>query len=472
MSAPMIGVQLGAHSVFDEGVDHVLDLLQETAGVNTLFVYSHTYQGFSKERSLGALADDHGVPVRDPSTRDIARVWVEPHDEYYAGTMLRHRRSPDSEEYADRDVLATLLEPARRRGMQVYARILEGSGPALAAFLPNWVKTLTVDVYGRTHHLPCWNNPDYRLWWLSTVEDLFKSYDLDGFQWGAERVGPLSLALFNHRLADGVPFCFCEHCLAKGRAAGIDVERARTGFRLLHEFLYGLSNGQPNPADGVMVSVLRILLKYPEILSWEMLWRTSKEELAAQIYGAVKMIKPTAQVGRHIDHQQSTWDPIYRAEVSNAEIANYCDFLKPILYHDIAGPRVKHWHLGRAHETTMRDFSMEQLLPLFYAVAGLDAAQEPTLDEMDVRGFSPDYVYRVTKRFVDGVQGKVPIIAGIGIDVPWQGEHFPSDPEVAYQATLKAFEAGAAGILISREYDEMRVANLRAIGRAVKSWGQ
>ena len=33
MPNPFVGVQLGAHSVFDEGADHLLDLLQETAGM-------------------------------------------------------------------------------------------------------------------------------------------------------------------------------------------------------------------------------------------------------------------------------------------------------------------------------------------------------------------------------------------------------------------------------------------------------
>lgn len=39
-----VGVQLGPQSVFDEGPERCLDLLQETAGVNAVFVYSHTYQ--------------------------------------------------------------------------------------------------------------------------------------------------------------------------------------------------------------------------------------------------------------------------------------------------------------------------------------------------------------------------------------------------------------------------------------------
>ncbi|MCB0060864.1 MAG: hypothetical protein KDE19_02070 [Caldilineaceae bacterium] len=466
---PLIGVQLGAHSVFDEGVDHCLDLLQETAGVNALFVYSHTYQGFAKERSPAALAPDHGVPVKDPSGRNTTRVWVEPHEKYYAGTILRHKRLPGDEEYADRDVLATLIEPARKRGMKLYARVLEGSGAALAAYLPNWLKALTVDCYGRINHHPCWNNPDYRNWWLGTVEDLFKSYPLDGFQWGAERVGPLSHLVYNHRLGQNAPICFCEHCQAKGRAEGISVERARAGFRALHEYVGARRGGGERPVDGVQVGALRILLRYPEILAWEMLWRNSKEALAAQIYGAIKTISPDAQIGRHIDHQQSTWDQIYRAAVSYGEIARYSDFIKPILYHDIAGPRIKHWHLGRMHEALWQEHSLAALLEAFYGVNGYDKTVEPGLDELDNTGLSPDYVYRETKRAVDGVAGQVPIYAGIGLDVPWQGDHFPTDPDKLAQAVERAFAAGAGGIVISREYDEMRLENLRAIGKAIRS---
>ena len=57
--------------------------------------------------------------------------------------------------------------------------------------------------------------------------------------------------------------------------------------------------------------------------------------------------------------------------------------------------------------------------------------------------------------------------AGIGFDVPGSP---PDDPEKIYQATLKAFEGGAAEIMVSREYEEMRVANPEAVGRAVREW--
>jgi hypothetical protein len=42
-----------------------------------------------------------------------------------------------------------------------------------------------------------------------------------------------------------------------------------------------------------------------------------------------------------------------------------------------------------------------------------------------------------------------------------------ANPDEVTEVVRRALAAGAAGILISREYDEMRVANLRAIGRAL-----
>ena len=57
---------------------------------------------------------------------------------------------------------------------------------------------------------------------------------------------------------------------------------------------------------------------------------------------------------------------------------------------------------------------------------------------------------------------------GIGFDLPWNSEHFPSNPERVYEAVIKAFDAVADGIVISREYDEMRAKNLEAVGRAIK----
>ena len=37
---------------------------------------------------------------------------------------------------------------------------------------------------------------------------------------------------------------------------------------------------------------------------------------------------------------------------------------------------------------------------------------------------------------------------------------------------MKAYEAGANGIVVSREYEELTVPNLRAVGRAVRELGK
>ncbi|HEV2687648.1 MAG TPA: hypothetical protein VGV35_03815, partial [Bryobacteraceae bacterium] len=185
--------------------------------------------------------------------------------------------------------------------------------------IKDFSKVTTRDIYGKPVRVACWNHPEYRAWWNATVEDLFRTYPLDGFQWGAERMGPLMNVISPWN--DAAPTCFCEHCVARGRASGIDPERARKGFEELYVYVRGLINGKPRPADGVFVGFLRVLIRYSEILSWEYQYRRSREEVQAGMYRTIKAIKPDADVGWHVDHQPSSWDLVYRAEMSYAEMA-------------------------------------------------------------------------------------------------------------------------------------------------------
>ncbi len=43
----------------------------------------------------------------------------------------------------------------------------------------------------------------------------------------------------------------------------------------------------------------------------------------------------------------------------------------------------------------------------------------------------------------------------------------PIDPALVEEAATASFDAGAAGLLLSREYEFMRVETLDAVGRAV-----
>ena len=453
-------IQMGPHTILDEGIEPCLDLIQETAGINALMIYSHTYHGDIRKPPQ-FLATDHGVPPRPMRDRRLPAVWVRHHEQYFKNTTLRHQVPGSTYEYANRDLFQEVQEPARKRGMKVYARVLEGASPTIEGFS----KVSTRDVYGKPARVACWNHPEYRAWWNATVEDLFRTYPLDGFQWGAERMGPLMNVISPWN--DGAPTCFCEHCQARGKANGIDPERARKGFEELYVYVRGLIGGRSRPTDGAFVGFLRVLIRYPEILAWEYQYRKSREEVQAGMYRTIKAIKPDADVGWHVDHQPSSWDLVYRAEMTFAEMAPYSDFIKIIVYHDVLGPRIRYWYLERFQKTILGDLSLEQSLDLYYTLFGYDKKAEPGLEDLATNGFSPDYVLRETKRSVASTEGKTKIYSGIGFDVPWGNSHMDADPEEVYQSVLKAFEAGAGGIVVSREYEEMRVPNLKAVGRAM-----
>ncbi|MBZ5497443.1 MAG: hypothetical protein LAP85_13665 [Acidobacteriia bacterium] len=451
------GIQMGPHTMLDEGIESCLDLIKETADINAVFTYSHAFHA-DLRKPASALANDHGKPPR-VNRSPLPSVWVKHHDQYFRNTRLRVRPTDPKLEYANRDLFTEMAEPARRRGMKVYARILESSG----ASIENFAGVVTTDVYGKRTGVGCWSNPDYKNFWAAVVEDMFRNYDLDGFQWGAERMGPLMNVILPWN--DAPPSCFCEHCIARGKARGIDPERAREGYRTLYEYVRKRIAGDPKPAEGVFTVFLRHLIRYPEILSWEYQYRLSREDVMKGMYDTIKAIKPSAQVGWHVDHQPSSWDIVYRAEMSYEEMAPYSDFIKLILYHGVLGGRIRSWYLDRFRRTILSELSLEQSLGIYYALFGYDGNIEPKVDELAQKGFSPDYVYRETKRSVAAANGKTKIYSGIGFDVPGSP---PDDPEKIYEATLKAFEAGAGGIVVSREYEEMHVPNLKAVGRAVR----
>lgn len=458
-------IQMGPHSMCDEGIDHALDLIQDTAAINVVMVYSHMYHG-GYGKPIQMFAPDHGVTPQDTRNRKLPLVWVKHHEQYFKNTSLRHPAPDASFEYANRDLFAEMLPAIRKRGMKLYARILEGSGREAADHILNYAKVETRDVGGKTSTAPCWNHPEYRAWWTDTVEDMFRSYELDGLQWGAERQGPLMNVILPWN--NNPPVCFCEFCRARAQAKGIDAERARLGFEKLYRYVQGLMAGGPKPPDGVFAGFLGVLIRYPEILSWEYQYRQAREEMQQAIYKTVKAIKPEAQVGWHVDHQPSSWDIVYRAEMSYAEMAPYSDFIKFIAYHDVLGPRIRSWYLARLQRTVLSELSLKESLDAYYDIFGYDKTKEPSVDELATKGFSSDYVFRETRRSVASADGKTKIYTGIGFDVPWGSNPLPADPEVVYECVKKAFAGGGAGIVVSREYEEMRVANLKAVGRAMR----
>jgi hypothetical protein len=232
-----------------------------------------------------------------------------------------------------------------------------------------------------------------------------------------------------------------------------------------------LRQGTAHTPDGVMAELLAVLLKYPELLAWERMWHESGNEVHKLLYDELKAIRPQADIGRHVDHRQSSWDLFYRAGSRYQDMPDHADFIKPILYHDILGPRLRKNYLEPLHQGILQELSLKQSLELFYALFGHASESQPSLAQLH-DGLSPDYVFNETKRAVEGAAGRAAVYSGIGLDIPkgsgWGTDTWQSDPDEVYRAVSKAFDAGAAGIIASREYEEITVGSLRVVGRAVR----
>ena len=95
--------------------------------------------------------------------------------------------------------------------------------------------------------------------------------------------------------------------------------------------------------------------------------------------------------------------------------------------------------------------------------------KEGSYEQIPHTGLSADYVFRESKRALEGVAGtKTQIWPGIDIDIPTESNHSKCTPQSVKQAVLAAFRAGAPGVILSRKYSEMRLADLSGAGDAVR----
>lgn len=455
---PFVGIQMAPISLVDEGVEHVLDLCRERAGASAILYGAYSFSYANVGRAAEAYPD-HGVHERFDLT---GGAYFETHQEVYAGTILKGFRAPEPE-FAGRDVLQETIEAARARDMAVYAWFFEAPPAHVSRIVPNYAKVLETDALGRPGTRPCFNHPDYRAHILSYVEDVLKHYEVAGLMWAAERRGPLVNVLLSGDVAHAV--CFCPHCRAAGRARGIDPERARQGYLALARYVAGLRLGE-RPVEGAAVPFLRLLLEHHEILGWEHLWTRSKHAVRAAIYGAAKAIDPRREVGWHLWHQRS-FSPLLRAEVDYADFAPISDWIKPVVYDNPAG--VRFWnHVLGLHRSVLGDLDPAQIAGALYRVNGLE---EGPLESLPAAGWSPDYVARETRLAAARVGPNVPVYAGIGLNIPAGPGGKQTTPEDAHACTLAAIHAGARGIVVSRQYCEMELGNLDAVGAALREAG-
>jgi len=466
-----ISIQLGAVSLIDEGTDRVLDILQERAGVNALIpaVFSFS-SGTAGRQSKGQPLPDHGKQEYDANLRggNFARV----HPQFYKDTAVdpKSTQAPDHPQF---DVLGELLPAARKRGMKVFALVQDH----FPEKFPNSEKFRERDFNGAQCETLCKNNPYYRNFLAGLVEDLIRSYDLDGLMFVCEETGAFSNTLGSRlrgkrRGLAGTRGCFCEFCREKARKRGIRFDRVLAGFAELEKFV-AAGRARRRPVDGYYVTLWRLMLRYPELLQWEHFFHEGVREAYGLMHERVKSVRRQAMFGLHIWHN-FTLSPLYRAEQDLAELAKCSDFFKVALYHNCGGPRMA-TYIDSVSETIYGDVPPEELLQFHYRVLGYSGV---SYDRLRLGPIGEEYVFRESKRSVEGVgSAGTPVWPGIDVDIPIQSADLgkqksqtlgQSTRASVREAVRQALRAGVQGIVISRKYSEMRLDSLSGVGDAIK----
>ncbi|HEV2663587.1 MAG TPA: hypothetical protein VG324_01665 [Blastocatellia bacterium] len=465
----IIAIQLDSIGPVDEGIERVLDEVQQRASVNTLMIDA---LWFSPEVTAQELAkSDARGHTRDPNSKLIGGRMGFVHTQFYKDTGLDLKSLAPSP--GAPDILAELSAAAKKRGIRVIP-IIKDSLPEEA---PGIEKLREYDFNGQQGETSCKNNPYYRNLLAGVMEDLIRSYDVDGIMYMAERQGAFTdtLGLRFRGVRRGSPgqrTCFCQYCQEKAKQQGISFDRAKKGFEELEKFVAAGRAGK-RPIDGYYTTVWRLMLRYPELLAWEHLWHENLREVYQLLNRTIKATRPSVLYGMHI-WPNATMSPILRAENDFADLGQYHDFIKVAIYSNCGGPRIGGL-IDSVSQTMFGDLPPEEILQFHYRVLNYD---EAPLDRVRQTGLKNDFVYRESKRAVDGARGaKTLILPGIDVDIPvWQLDMGKTPLSEAARTTrqdvkkvvMQAFQAGAPGIVISREYTEMKLENLSGAGDAIR----
>src|SRR5262245_1827169 len=197
-SKKLVGIQVGAVSFVDEGVEQVLDVFGQQGQFNAIFLAAFTYgRGIAGRQVPGQPLPDHGKQEYDTGTFH-GGSYAAVHPQYYGNTPIRGFRAPDLGSF---DVFEAVLPASRKRGMKNIAWFEDVFGPDVTGVDQAQEK----DLHGRNAHTLCMNNPAYRNFLLGLVEDYARSWDLDGIMWGSERQGAFANSLGSRHGAPGDP---------------------------------------------------------------------------------------------------------------------------------------------------------------------------------------------------------------------------------------------------------------------------
>ncbi len=212
-----VASSLYAWDLHDEGIEHILDNLQQMAGVNSVYLVALMHY---EKRPLTSPTFPHN-PVRETWQAEDSKAYWHP------DLKLYKRIKPELSAFDwlnQTDWVKVLVTAARKRGLKTGAELshtlmsLEKGEGEYADCVQRDIHGVARKVAGRAYPL-CPNNVDAQQYTLALFSDLTKNYDVDFVQ--------TCMIPFMPGGADAGG-CFCDSCMKAAQAQGIDLAKIKS----------------------------------------------------------------------------------------------------------------------------------------------------------------------------------------------------------------------------------------------------
>ncbi|MDF1515206.1 MAG: hypothetical protein P1S60_15460 [Anaerolineae bacterium] len=216
---------LYAWDLLDEGLEHILNILQEQARVNSTYLVALMHD---EKRPLTDFYYPHN-PKRKVYWTEDSRAYWRLRPEAYTHCRIKPLQSAYSS-LQDKDWLQMLIQGSRARSMSVGAE-LSHTWVDKKRLRETYSDIVQRDIYGQPFNIHlCPNHPDVRAYGIALYVDLAQHYDIDFIQtcfigfhagkpdpWGGSRDSEVVRLV---SLASGG--CFCAHCQQQAEKQGLN----------------------------------------------------------------------------------------------------------------------------------------------------------------------------------------------------------------------------------------------------------
>jgi hypothetical protein len=281
-----LSVYLHCWDVVDEGVEVVLDRIQDTGanGVNLAVSY-HSGRFLTPHNPRGPVyMAEEGV------------VYFEPDLELYRDTPLKPRRS---QRYREVDVLRRVVAAAKERGLQVHTWTV---GLHNYEFVRAHPELAVVDPFGQVNpNYLCPSREECRNYLKALTADIAANYEvatvkLESPAYPAGMVHGDHHEVLTHPLDPAISYlmasCFCDACKARAREQGIDLAEVQRVARTLVEEGLQVPGWVVDGVDGVDLYKVFVWLKedLPEFRALYEFKAQVVEDLLAEVREALRAV--------------------------------------------------------------------------------------------------------------------------------------------------------------------------------------